>query len=266
MRYDQNNVYGSTLNPRLAIVSAPNDFLTLKLMAGSAYRPPNNFELFSQAASRIQNLDLLPEKVRSFEGNIILTPSPKLFIETNAFYNAYSDIIISNVNIGDIDGDGNPNFQNRNQGTAQVVGLEFKTQYTIKTDVSVFGNLTLQNPTQKNGDETPTVPNIAKVKGNIGFQATFKNILNWYFVGNWVGERTTNDSSPLRSVPSYAVFNTAISTKNFINDKVSFVLSVNNLFNASYFDAGMRSATGGYYGTMHRQLERNGTLKIIVKI
>ncbi|WP_338762066.1 TonB-dependent receptor plug domain-containing protein [Bernardetia sp. ABR2-2B] len=266
MRYDQNNVYGSTLNPRLAIVSNPNEYLTVKLMAGSAYRPPNNFELFSQAASRIPNPDLLPEKVRSFEANITLTPSKNLFIETNTFLNSYDDIIISNVNIGDIDNDGNPNFQNRNQGTAQVVGLEFKTQYNITPDISAFGNLTLQNPTQKNGDETPTVANIAKVKGNLGFDAAFKNILNWYFVGNWVGERTTSDSNPVSSIPSYAVFNTAISTKNFINDKVSFVFSLNNIFNTTYFDAGIRGATGGYYGTMHRQLERNGSLKIIVKI
>ena len=266
MRYDQNSVYGSTFNPRLAIVANPNDFLTVKLMAGSAYRPPNNFELFTKAASRIENPDLIPEKVRSFEANITITPSPKLSFETNAFYNLYSDIIISNVNIGDIDSDGNPNFQNRNQGTAQVAGLEFKTQYSIKTDFSIFGNLTLQNPTQKNGDETPTVPNVAKIKGNIGFQATFNHMLNWYFVGNWVGNRSTNDASPLRSIPSYAIFNTAISTKSFINDKVSFVLSLNNIFNKSYFDAGIRGSNGGYYGTMHRQLERNGSLKIIVKI
>ena len=265
MRYDQNNVYGSTLNPRLAIVSTPTEYLTIKLMAGSAYRPPNNFELFSQAASRIPNPDLLPEKVRSFEGNITLTPTSNLFIETNAFLNSYSDIIISNVNIGDIDNDGNPNFQNRNQGTAQVVGVELKTQYNITPDISVFGNLTLQNPTQKNGDETPTVPNIAKTKGNIGFQATFKNMLSWYFVGNWVGERTTNDSNPLRAVPSYTVFNTAISTKSFINDRVSFVFSLNNIFDTEYFDAGIRGATGGYYGTTHRQIGRNGSLKIIAK-
>jgi iron complex outermembrane receptor protein len=266
VRYDQNSVYGRTINPRLAIVSTPNDLLTIKLMAGSAYRPPNNFELFTKAASRIENPDLIPEKVRSFEANITLTPTKTLSIETNAFYNSYSDIIVSNVEIGDIDGDGNPNFQNRNQGTAQVIGLEVKAQYEIAHNALLFGNLTLQNPKQKNGDETPTVPNIAKVKGNLGFQATFSNILSWYFIGNWVGNRTTNDSSPLRSVPSYAIFNTALSTKNLINDKVSFVLSVNNLFNASYFDAGIRGATGGYYGTMHRQLERNGSLKIIVKI
>jgi outer membrane receptor protein involved in Fe transport len=266
VRYDQNSVYGSTINPRLAIVATPNDLLTIKLMVGSAYRPPNNFELFTKAASRIENPNLIPEKVRSFEANFILTPTKTLSIETNAFYNSYSDIIVSNVNIGDIDGDGNPNFQNRNQGTAQVIGLEVKGQYMIHHSTSVFGNLTLQEPKQKNGDDTPTVPNIAKVKGNMGFQATFGDMLSWYFVGNWVGNRTTNDNSPVRSIPSYTVFNTAISTKNFINDKVSFVLSVNNLFNASYFDAGIRGATGGYYGTMHRQLERNGSLKIIVKI
>ncbi|WP_291725188.1 TonB-dependent receptor plug domain-containing protein [Bernardetia sp.] len=266
VRYDQNNVYGTTVNPRLAVVSNPNDFLTIKLMAGSAYRPPNNFELFSQAASRIQNPDLLPEKVRSFEANFILTPLEGLSIETNGFYNAYSDIIVSNVNIGDIDGDGNPNFQNRNQGTAQVVGLETKIQYTISSNTLLFGNLTLQNPQQKNGDETPTVPNIAKAKGNLGFQATFGNLISLYGVANWVGERTTNDSNPLESVPSYTIFNTALSTKSFIDDRVSFVLSVNNIFNTTYFDAGIRGATGGYYGTMHRQLGRNGTLKIVVKI
>ncbi len=266
VRYDQNSVYGSTINPRVAIVANPNELLTLKLMAGSAYRPPNNFELFTETSARITNPELVPEKVNSFEANITFTPTKKLSIETSAFYNSYSDIIVSNVEIGDIDGDGNTNFQNQNQGTAQVIGLELKTQYIIHPSTSIFGNLTLQDPKQENGKENPTVPNITKIKGNIGFQATFAKMLSWYFVGNAVGKRSTNDSNPLRSVPSYFIFNTAISTKNFINDRVSFVLSVNNLFNTSYFDAGIRGATGGYYGTKHQQLERNGTLKIIVKI
>ncbi len=266
VRYDQNSLYGTTINPRVALVANPSELLTVKLMAGSAFRPPNNFELYTQTSQRIPNPNLLPEKVRSFEANIILSPSKKFSIETNAFLNLYSDIIVSNVEIGDIDGDGNTNYQNRNQGTAQVIGLEVKTQYTIHPSISIFGNLTLQDPKQKNGAERPTVSNISKIKGNMGFQATFKEMLNWYFVGNAVGVRTTTNSNPLRSVPSYLIFNTALSTKNFINDKVSFVLSVNNLFNTSYFDAGMRGATGRYYGTTHSQLKRNGTLKIIVKI
>ncbi|WP_375558764.1 TonB-dependent receptor plug domain-containing protein [Bernardetia sp. OM2101] len=266
VRYDQNSLYGRTINPRLALVMNPNELLTIKLMAGSAYRPPNNFELFTKTSLRIENPDLIPEKVRSFEANVILSPTKNFSIETNAFYNSYSDIIVSNVEIGDIDGDGNSNFQNRNQGTAQVIGLELKTQYSIHPSISVFGNLTLQNPKQKNGDETPTVPNIAKIKGNMGFQANFDDMLSWYFVGNGVGVRSTADSNPLRSVPSYFIFNTAFSTKKFINDKISFVLSVNNLFNTSYFDAGMRGATGRYYGTMHRQVGRNGSFKIIVRI
>lgn len=266
VRYDQNSLYGRTINPRLALVANPSELLTIKLMAGSAYRPPNNFELFTKTSLRIPNPNLVPEKVRSFEANIILSPTKKFSIETSAFYNLYSDIIVSNVEIGDIDGDGNTNFQNRNQGTAQVIGVELKTKYAIHPSVSIFGNLTLQDPKQKNGDERPTVANISKIKGNMGFQATFGDMLNWYVVGNGVGVRSTTDSNPLRSVPSYLIFNTAFSTKKLINDKVSFVLSVNNLFNVSYFDAGMRGATGRYYGTMHRQLERNGALKIIVKI
>ena len=266
VRYDHNSLYGKTINPRLALVMNPSELLTIKLMAGSAYRPPNNFELFTQTSLRIPNPDLKPEKVRSFEANITLSPTKTFSVETSAFYNLYSDIIISNVNIGDIDGDGNPNFQNRNQGTAQVIGVELKTQYEIHPSISVFGNLTLQDPKQKNGEERPTVSNISKIKGNMGFQATFGDMLNWYFVGNGVGVRTTTDSNPLRSVPSYLIFNTALSTKNFINDKVSFVLSVNNLLNTAYFDAGMRGATGRYYGTTHSQPGRNGSLKIIVKI
>jgi iron complex outermembrane receptor protein len=233
---------------------------------GTTYRIPSYTELYYADRSNVGNPDLTPEKVRSFEANIILSPTKKFSVETSAFYNLYSDIIVSNVEIGDIDNDGNTNFQNRNQGTAQVIGVELKTKYASHPSVSIFGNLTLQDPKQKNGDERPTVSNISKIKGNMGFQATFGDMFNWYFVGNGVGVRSTTDSNPLRSVPSYLIFNTAFSTKNLINDRVSFVLSVNNLFNTSYFDAGMRGATGRYYGTTHSQLKRNGSLKIIVKL
>src|SRR5207244_2903236 len=65
-RYDDNSVYGSTVNPRIGLINQPNEKTTFKLLYGSAFRAPTNFELYTAGGARIANPDLEPEKIQTY--------------------------------------------------------------------------------------------------------------------------------------------------------------------------------------------------------
>jgi len=69
VRYDYYNTFGSTVNPRAALIYSPFEDTSLKAVYGEAFRAPNSYELYYAEPSSQQkgNLHLAPEKIRSFE-------------------------------------------------------------------------------------------------------------------------------------------------------------------------------------------------------
>ena len=69
VRYDYYSTFGSTVNPRLALIYTPIDGSVIKLLYGSAFRAPNVYELYLQSASTGMkgNPDLKPEKIKTYE-------------------------------------------------------------------------------------------------------------------------------------------------------------------------------------------------------
>jgi len=66
-RYDHYSTFGSTLNPRAALIYNPVEKSTIKLLGGTAFRAPSPFELYYQSSSNASNPDLLPEKIKTYE-------------------------------------------------------------------------------------------------------------------------------------------------------------------------------------------------------
>lgn len=68
LRYDHYESFGSTSNPRLALVYAPTDRTSVKFIYGEAFRAPNAYELYyGDDFSFIANPDLEPETIDSWE-------------------------------------------------------------------------------------------------------------------------------------------------------------------------------------------------------
>jgi outer membrane receptor protein involved in Fe transport len=69
LRYDYYSTFGSTLNPRVALIYSPWDKTTFKLLYGQAFRAPNDYELYYGVASFNQgaNPELKPETIRTYE-------------------------------------------------------------------------------------------------------------------------------------------------------------------------------------------------------
>ncbi len=68
IRYDHYDTFGSTSNPRFAVIYAPTETTSVKLLYGEAFRAPNTYELYYQDGYAINaNPDLDPETIASWE-------------------------------------------------------------------------------------------------------------------------------------------------------------------------------------------------------
>lgn len=265
IRYDYNNLYGGTTNPRIGIVTKPLKKITIKALVGTAYRAPNSFELFTETTIRVQNPDLKPEKAFSAELGIIGHINENMVIEGNIFLNSFSEIIVSNVAVGDITGDGINNFQNLNLGTAEIYGVELKYNAKFTNSLMGFLNLTWQEATQFENDFSYDVPNIANFKGNIGLRYNLLDFLIINITENYVGDRSTSLQNLYDKVDGYFMTNISLISKKMFNH-ITLSATINNLFDEKYYDPGIRAANGSYYGTRHIQPGRIAQLRLIVNL
>lgn len=259
-RYDDNSVYGSIINPRLGLVNKPNKKTTLKLLFGTAFRAPTNAELYNTAPIRIANPDLKPEKIKTYEVNYIYMFSEFFIMQTNLFHNDLTNIIVADIPIG------GGFTQNQNAGSATVYGLETKMDIVFTKYFSSFLNFTYQEGKQNNGIIESNIPNIAKVKGNIGLSVNLAQLINISVIANWVGDRSVPSTNPLGKVDGYFITNLVISTKKIFDNRVSASLNIRNLFNQTYLDPGIRSADGNLFSTALEQPGINELFKISVNI
>lgn len=219
LRYDYNDIYGKTLNPRLGFVIKQNKKLVIKGLYRTAYRAPNSFEMFTETNVRVKNPGLVPERVKGCETGIGYGITGNILIEGSFFYNKFKNIIVSNVPVGDVTGDGIENYQNQNKGTAEIWGIELKMNAFLTKDFSIYANYTFQGATQTDIANSFDIPNIADHKGNFRCKYIFKDFLIIHFSENMVGKRSTATSNPFNEIDGYFIsnFTISISTKRLFN-------------------------------------------------
>ena len=67
VRYDRYETFGGTTNPRIGLIYSPGSTTTVKLLAGRAFRAPNEYELFYVAPGSAANPQLEPERIETLE-------------------------------------------------------------------------------------------------------------------------------------------------------------------------------------------------------
>ena len=87
VRTDVYNVFGTTTNPRAALIFMPRKSTTFKLMAGSAFRAPSFSEMYAAGMNNVAAPDLKPEKIRSYEAVWQQQIGKRMTLETRGFYN-----------------------------------------------------------------------------------------------------------------------------------------------------------------------------------
>ena len=112
LRYDHYSDFGSTTNPRLAMVYNASDTFSTKLMFGTAFRAPKVAELaFINNPTTLGNPNLEPEKIRTIEVAFGYHPNKNFKSNLNIFSYQSEDLIqldqtFTYQNIGELDGTG----------------------------------------------------------------------------------------------------------------------------------------------------------------
>jgi iron complex outermembrane receptor protein len=93
VRYDRQDSFGSSTNPRAALIYNPFESTTLKLIYGRAFRAPSAYELFYESATFIPNPDLDPEEIQTAEFVFEQELGPYLRFVGSAYYSEIDDLI-----------------------------------------------------------------------------------------------------------------------------------------------------------------------------
>ena len=99
VRWDHYGQFGNTENPRLGLIYSPRETTTLKLLYGSAFRAPNDYELYYTAATGFEsNPFLRPEKIKTTELVFEQYFAKYAYVDIAGFYNDIRDLISEQTN------------------------------------------------------------------------------------------------------------------------------------------------------------------------
>lgn len=92
-RLDYYSTFGSSVNPRFALIARPYPGGNLKILAGKAFKAPSVYELSYIAVGQTNSLDLKPENVYSAEVEFSHRASRSVVLTAAAFANYVTDLI-----------------------------------------------------------------------------------------------------------------------------------------------------------------------------
>jgi len=214
-RFDQYSDFGSTLNPRLALVWKNSDKLTTKLMYGQAYRAPSYQELFSNTSFAKGDANLKPESSETIDLAFAYTATKNLHLNMNLFHFEQKDLIRAT---------GTPRtFQNTNKHTIQ--GIELETRWQASQNLKFEGNVTFRSQDQTIYIAFDEPEQDAYLRMDWGFKPNW----NWNIQANWIGERKRSPSDSRPPVNDHLLTDTTMRYAS--PEKWEFAVSLRNLFN-----------------------------------
>jgi outer membrane receptor for ferrienterochelin and colicins len=228
VRIDDYSDFGSTTNPRLALVWDTSRTLTTKFLYGRAFRAPSFAELYAiNNPVVLGNEDLDPETIDTYEVAFAYRPSINGQLGLNIFHYEIKDLIefVTQPSGASV-------AQNSGDQTGQ--GVEFEWSYDATKALRISGNVALVSVEDANtGEQGANFPEE---------QAYLQ--LDWLITNNWVlmpqihyvGSQNREQDDPRDDLESYTLVNLAL-TSNF-GAKSGFLwqIGVNNLTDEDYAD------------------------------
>jgi len=124
-RYDYFSSFGSTLNPRVALIYSPCTNSTFKAIYGQAFRAPNAYELYYVAPGYASSPNLKPETIHSYELDYDQVLNSHLKLVSSLFYYQFDDLISFGL-----DSSGNSIFGNIDNATSKGGELELDANWS----------------------------------------------------------------------------------------------------------------------------------------
>lgn len=230
IRYDHYSTFGSTVNPRIALIYTPFDGTVFKFLYGSAFRAPNVFELYYNLPSQYVkgNPNLGPEKIRTYELIYEQYIGNHLRGTIEGFHNYIDNLIVQVTDPAD----GFAVF--RNLSRAQADGVE--TELEAKFDNGLTGRASYTFQDAWDSDTGQTLVNSPRHLAKLNL--TIPLLHEKVFLG--IEEQFTDRRKTLVAgnfAKSYFVTNLTLYSRDLLKN-LELSASLYNLFDCTYGDPG----------------------------
>ena len=225
VRYDYYSDFGSTINPRLALVWDINEQLTSKFLYGKAFRAPSFLEMKTQNNPVLLGNDMLkPETINTVEWVFDYRPFSSLRTALNLYYYHLDDLVttpfISTQSIA----------QYKNLGNQDGYGTELELHWQLSEEWDLAGNYAWQ---YARNDQTKM-----RVSGvpehHVYFASTWQFMPQWHFQSqlNWIGGRTCDSHDSRLPLKDYETIDFTLRGRKLWGH-LNLAASLRNAFDAN---------------------------------
>ncbi len=222
IRYDEYSDFGSTFNPRAALIWDINPQLTTKLLYGQAFRAPSFLEQFQKNSQLfIGNAALRPEKIETTELALDYRPVQNLRTAFNIFYYEIEDSItaFSTATVN----------RASNQPGIRAYGGEIEWDWRFLSDWRFRGNYAWQQ----------TRDIATKSRANWQPEHLLYSAVAWNFLPNWqlqtqlhwTGHQFINNQGDRAALSDYETVDLTLNGKQLLGF-IDVTGSVRNLFDS----------------------------------
>ena len=225
LRYDWFETFGSTVNPRGALIWHPFEKTTLKALYGQAYRAPNMFEYSYEVAAFgfRTNPDLQPEKVKSYEIVLEQALTQQLRLNVSGFYNRIDGLISEREDPAN----GERFFENG--GLAETKGTSLELEATLPKGIKGRTSYTLQRTTDAiTGDRFSDSPEHL-MKLNV-MAPLYRDKI---FTGIELQYTSQTENARRQATSGYLIANWTLFSRELVKH-LEMTASVHNLFDKKY--------------------------------
>jgi len=243
IRYDDYSDFGSTVNPRLALVWQTKHNLTSKVLYGSAFRAPSFGELFSSNNPvLLGNPELTPEEIDTLELAFDYRPNFDWKILFNIYKYQATDLIIPVAG------------KMQNALKQDGIGSEFEAHWQLNEQLKIKVGYAWQNAENSDDDSIADAPQNT-VDMRVQWQALPD--LSVYADSVWVTNRERAPTDLRPEIEDYNLTNLTVNYTGF--DNITLTLAAKNLF-----DTNAREASDGIIAEDYPLEERGYWLTVKV--
>lgn len=229
LRYDQYNLFGGTVNPRIAAIYKLRSDTVLKALYSTAFRAPNVFELFYFDPNNIKPAGHLnPERIRTYEAIAEYSPLRQWQLLLDGFHYEVDGLI----DLVEDPSDGLLVYRNTGQATAW--GVELQSDYIWENGVRVRTGYTWVHATNPETGKVLVNSPGSLVKANITIPV-LDDALRFGINGQYTSARTTLAGN---TTSGYAIIDLTLTTGEKLSKEklhgLEISASVYNLLDQKY--------------------------------
>lgn len=225
IRYDYFDTFGGTVNPRVALIYSPFHRTTVKFLFGTAFRPPNGYELYySDGSTQKINPELHEESSTNYELILEQNLGKRFRGKLSGYYTRISNLITL------VDDPADDLLVFRNIGRAELKGME--VELDKKWENGLNGRLSYSFQEARDLVAEALLPNSARhlVKLNLMLPLIEEKV----FLGveeQYTSRKKTHAGS---QTGDFFITNVTLFSRNLLKN-LELSGSVYNLFNSKYF-------------------------------